>query len=137
MPKTTEMYPSRFLKASDFEDGDRALTIADLRTERIGQGSQADDKWVLFFQEEEKGLVLNKTNTIIIAKLYGDDTDNWVGKQVTLYATEVQFKDDMVDAIRVRSKPPRKPAKPTRPASGPVAQPTPAAAEVDDDGIPF
>jgi hypothetical protein len=66
---------------------------------------------VLFFREEEKGLVLNKTNTTIIAKLYGDDTDDWVGKPVTLYATEVQFQGDMVDAIRVRNKPPRQPRK--------------------------
>jgi hypothetical protein len=129
MPKTSEMYPSRFLKASDFEDGDRALTIADIRSERVGQGAQADDKWVLFFKEEEKGLVLNKTNTTIIAKLYGDDTDDWFGKPVTLYATEVQFKDDMVDAIRVRSKAPR-PARKEK-----VNVPSPP--EADDDDEPF
>jgi hypothetical protein len=109
------MFPSRFLKAVDFADGDQTLTIADIREERIGQGRDADDKYVVYFEELEKGLVLNKTNSGIISKLHGDDTDDWIGKEVTLYSAEVQFKDDMVDAIRVRSKPPRKAGKAPQP----------------------
>lgn len=109
MPKISDMYPSKWLRSADCEDGDLVLTIADIKQEKIGQGSQADDKWVLSFEEEEKGLVLNKTNTNTIARLYGDDTDDWIGKQITLFATEVQFQGDMVEAIRVRSKPPRQP----------------------------
>lgn len=130
MPKTSEMYPSRFLKASDVEDGDLTLTIAEVRLERIGQGSQADDKWVLFFSEDEKGLVLNKTNTNTIAKLHGDDTDDWVGRPVTLYATEVQYQKDMVDAIRIRSKPPRSARKE-------VKANVPAQPSTDASDIPF
>ncbi len=126
MPKTGDMYPSRYLKASDCEDGDITLTIKEIRQERIGQGRDADDKWILFFEEEEKGLVLNKTNTNTIAKLYGDDTDDWDGKQVTLFSTEVSFQGDMVEAIRVRSKPPK--------ARGKVAKTAPAE---DDDGEEF
>ncbi len=116
MPKLNEMFPSRWLKASDFEDGDQVMTISDLKTEKIGQGRDADDKWVLFFEEDEKGLVLNKTNTNTIAKLHGDDTDEWIGKQVTLFATEVQFQSEMVEAIRIRSKPPRQAKAKTAPA---------------------
>jgi hypothetical protein len=132
MPKTSEMYPSKWLRSADCEDGDLVLTIADIKQERIGQGSQADDKWVLSFEEEEKGLVLNKTNTNTIAKLYGDDTDDWIGKQVTLFATEVQFQGDMVEAIRVRSKPPRQPrAKAARPV---VAR---EPGDDDPDAVPY
>jgi hypothetical protein len=134
MPSVNDMYPSKWLKASDCEDGDMVLTISGIVQERIGQGSQADDKWVLNFEEEEKGLVLNKTNTNTIAKLYGNDTDDWIGKQVTLFATEVQFQGDMVEAIRVRSKPPRKPgAKVTKPVTAKVEE----VAEEAEGDIPF
>jgi hypothetical protein len=139
MPSINEMYPSDWLKASDCQDGDMTLTITNITKERIGNGRDAQDKWALYFEEVEKGMILNKTNTMTIAKLYGDDTDDWIGKKVTLYATEVQFQKEMVDAIRIRSKPPRKPTRPTqptRPASHPVAQPTPAPG-ADEDDIPF
>jgi hypothetical protein len=132
MPKTSQMFPSKWLKASDFEDGDAVMTIREVTQETIGQGKDAAEKFVLYFEEEERGLVLNKTNVGTIAKLHGDDTDDWIGKQVTLFATEVQFQSEMVEAIRVRSKPPRRPgAKVERPAA-PAA--TPAE---DDDQVPF
>jgi hypothetical protein len=62
---------------------------------------------VFFFEEEEKGWSSTRPTPPSIAKFYGDDTDDWIGKKVTLYATEVQFQKEMVDAIRVRSKAPR------------------------------
>jgi hypothetical protein len=131
MPRIGDMYPSKWLKASDCEDEDLVVTIDRVVEEEIGQ--QRDLKWVLYFKELDKGLVLNKTNTTTIAKLWGDNTDDWEGCQVTLYATEVQFQGDMVEAIRVRSKPPKakKPAKPT-PAVQPVNE-----EEHNSDEVPF
>jgi hypothetical protein len=132
MPKVSELFPSKWLKASDFEDGDATLTIREVGQETLGQGKDAVVKFVLFFEEEDRGLVLNKTNVNVIAKLHGDDTDDWIGKQVTLYATEVQFQSEMVEAIRVRTKPPRRPGvKAEKPK-------TPAADPADDDSdVPF
>lgn len=131
MTKISDMYPSRWLKASDCEDEDLAVTIDRIVEEEIGQAR--DLKWVVYFKELDKGLVLNKTNTTTIAKLWGDDTDDWEGCQITLYATEVQFQGDMVEAIRVRSKPPKgkKPSRPS-PAVMPVNE-----KEHDSDEIPF
>ena len=107
MPKLKEMFPSKYLRAADFEDGDAVVTIERLEEDNVGMGKDAKDVWVLFFDELDKGLILNKTNTNTIAKLYGDDTDDWIGKKVTLFATEVQFQSEMVEAIRVRSKAPK------------------------------
>jgi hypothetical protein len=56
------------------------------------------------FSDHDQGFVLNKTNTTTIAKLHGNDTDDWVGKQIVLFATECQMGADMVDCVRVRSK---------------------------------
>lgn len=133
MPRVSDMVPSKYLKAADVEESP-VLTIADVKEESIGQGAQADNKWILYFAEEEKGLVLNRTNINTIAGLYGDDTDDWEGKKITLFATQVDFQGKQVDAIRVRNKPPK-----TKEAKAPKAEPVTAAPAVDpdDDQPPF
>lgn len=129
MPTVNDMFPSKYLRAADCDDGDLVLTIRGVNPERIGQ----DDKWIVLFRETDKTLVLNKTNTKVITKLYGDDTDNWVGQQVTLFGTEVDFQGDMVPAIRIRSKVPKKTA-----TGQAVPKPTKPATEDDtEDVVPF
>jgi hypothetical protein len=61
---------------------------------------------VLYFVGHQRGLVLNVTNGLAIASLYGDETDAWRGRWVTLYPTTCQFGNRMVDCIRVRAFPP-------------------------------
>jgi hypothetical protein len=51
---------------------------------------------------------LNKTNGRAIAKALGDETRGWAGKDIVLVPTEVDFRGDMVDAIRVRTPQPEK-----------------------------
>jgi hypothetical protein len=127
MPKLSEMFPSKYLKPTDIEDEDAALTIKSIKAEEVGQ--ERDNKYVLYFKEIDKGLVMNKTNTQTIAKvLKSDDTDEWIGKQITLYATEVEFKGESILGIRVRLKAP----KTSKPAA--VAE---VKSEDDDDESPF
>ena len=59
-------------------------------------------KIALSFQNKEKSLVLNKTNAIAIAHVYGPECKDWLGKQIILYSTKVDYAGQMVDAIRVR-----------------------------------
>lgn len=114
-----DLYPSRFLKAEDFEEGEvKTRTIKQVEIEELGQGKEAKSKPVVFFRDDEKQLVLNKTNAVIIAKLYGDETDDWLGKRITMYAVEVESFGDVVRAIRVRTTAPKA-------ATAPKAQPAP------------
>lgn len=134
MPRVSDMVPSKYLKAADVEESP-VLTISHVKEETIGQGAQADKKWILFFEEEEKGLVLNRTNINTIAGLYGDDTDDWEGKKITLFATQVDFQGKQVDAIRVRNKQPKtREAKPAKTEPAPAPAPT---VDPDDDQPPF
>lgn len=133
MPKISDMQPSKYLKASDAEDGDLILTMSTVKEETLGMGREAEMKWVLYFEEQPKGLVLNKTNMNTIAKLYGNDTDDWEGKKVAIFATEVQFQSEMVEALRIRSKPPKGKGKPDGKVEGKPGSPaasTPVAASV-------
>jgi len=106
------------------------LTITEVEIKEVGQGKDAETKPVISFKEVEKALVANKTNCNTIAKLTGsDDTDDWVGHKIRLVTMEVQFKDELVNAIRVSGKPVK--AAPKK-VEAPVQQ-----EGKDDDSIPF
>jgi hypothetical protein len=142
-----EAFPTKHLSAKvDFGDGlDKILTIHDAQMERMGQGKQAEDKIVVYFSEIEKGLVLNKTNATTISKVCGsDDTDDWIGKRIAIFATETEFAGDQIECIRVRLKAPvAKKAAPPKPASKPAPalavtdNDVEAGEAIDDEDIPF
>lgn len=123
--KLTEAYPSAFLKADDLNGKQVRLTIEDVTLEEIGQGKDKEKKLIVSFVGKEKKLVLNKTNAKTISKLYGDETDGWIDKDIIIAAREVEFQGDMVWSIRVSL------SKPT------AAEPVAAAAKGDDANVPF
>jgi len=73
------------------------LTIKDVELREIN-GKQ---KLVLRFFETEHMLVLNRTNAIILAENFGEDTDNWMGRQLKLKQVKRVFQGKLVDAIEV------------------------------------
>lgn len=120
-------FPSKYLKADVDVSEDVIATIKTVKIENVGQGAKTEQKPVVFFQELEKGLVLNKTNATMIAKIAkSDDTDDWKGTKIRLIATEVEYQGQIVMGIRVREL--KRAAKPA-----PDAQ---ADAPTDDE-IPF
>jgi hypothetical protein len=76
--KTSQMIQSKFLKKEDFPSPE-ILTIKDVSLEEVGKG---DTRWVLFFKEKAKGIVLNVTKIKQLEAAYGDDSDMWNGKKV-------------------------------------------------------
>ena len=108
-------FPIRWIKSGDLGDGDMVVTVKSCSVETVGQGENAEDKPVLYFEESEKGMVLNVTNANTIAGLYGPETDGWIGKRIALFATEVDFAGKQTLAIRVRMK------SPTNGAAKPVS----------------
>lgn len=105
--KLNDCYPSKYLTAADLDGQDLLFTITKATLETLGQGADAEDKLVLSLKGEAKGFVCNKTNATAIAKHLGsDDTDDWIGKNITLGPREVQFGKDMVWSIRVIGRPP-------------------------------
>lgn len=99
--KRNEAFPTGFFKAADFENGNLTLTIKSIAMKSIGQGDDATDKPHLSFNEDHRELALNLTNWNFIADVYGDESDEWIGKQITLYKARVPFGGKIVDAIRV------------------------------------
>lgn len=103
-----DFFPSKYLKVQDLpEKEDLILTIEKFQDEIVGQGSNAESKPVLYFNEiPDKPLVLNRTNATTISNLYGLNPYQWVGKKITLYPTEVTFQGKTMMGIRVRMRRP-------------------------------
>ena len=134
--KISETFPSQYLKCADLNGKPWDMKIRTVVLEDLGQGNDKEEKPVTYFHNAQKGLVLNKTNANTIVKAYGDDTGNWTGKDVQVFPTQVEFKGETVDAIRVRvakEAPPQ--PQPSTPAVTPNAAPM-ADVELNDQ-IPF
>lgn len=102
-----QAFPSIFLKAADLGETKPRAIIENCEMITLDSG---DEKPILRFENKKQGLVLNKTNAAILSKAFGDETDTWRGKSIVLYVAKVQFKSDMVDAIRVDADQPAEPA---------------------------
>ena len=127
--KINEAFPSKFLKAADLQGRHVRLQIHKVQLEDIGDDAA---KPVLYFQNKQKGLVLNRTNAQTITDAYGDDTDHWTGCEVELFSTKVLFQSRMVDAIRLNIPPQQRAPAPTPPTQAPAG----GGKDFDDD-IPF
>jgi hypothetical protein len=98
-----ELYPSKYLRCSDLNGQPMRVTIANLTRENIG----GEAKVVMAFTNGTKSLIVNKTNAKAIAKVLNEpDTRGWRGKDIILVPAQVDFRGDLVDAVRVRAAPP-------------------------------
>jgi len=103
--KQNEAFPSSYLKAEDFVEGEeKELTIAKLTIEEMTARDQSkENKPVLHFQNFDKAIVVNATNWKRLVQVTGaDDSDNWAGKKITLYTEIVDAFGEMKPAIRVK-----------------------------------
>lgn len=105
MPKPTnfdELYPGRFLKAGLFKGSKPTLTIKDVDVEELeGQLGKKQSKGVISFVERPMELCLNKTNGLCLKAMFGKELQNWIGKRVTLFASQY----DGEECIRVWGSP--------------------------------
>lgn len=108
------LFPSKYVKAVDLGDKVVTVTIRDMTVEKLGFGNEQESKPVLWFANATKGLVLNRTNAMIIASLYTPETDNWKGKQISLYAARVKAFGAWHDAVRVKEQIPARNVTPSR-----------------------
>jgi hypothetical protein len=102
--KANELCPAPHLEAADLNGKDVVLTIEKVGFNNVGQAQVK--KGIVYFSDADRGLVLNRTNTKRIIGIYGNETDSWVGKKITLYPSEADFQGNTVPCIRVREKAP-------------------------------
>jgi len=96
--KRADMFPGRFLRATDLDGHAPIVTIARVDLTNIG----GTLKPVVYFVGKDRGMVLNKTNAAAIELITGElDTDRWAGRRIRLTTQDVDFQGKRVPAIRV------------------------------------
>lgn len=132
---------SRFFKAADLTQ-EKKLRIKDVTEEWIGTGADKEKKLVVWFTNDERGLVLNRVNNRTIRGAFGDPIEGWKGKIIILFPTMAEFRGKMGPALRVRIPPPKgngqgqAAAAPAGPPPPPPSATTSVADDLDDE-IPF
>lgn len=117
---------SSYLTKDDFPRPALA-TITKLTQEIVKDDDGSETKWCLHFEEFDRGLILNKTNIRLVAAFLGNDTADWMGRQVVIYCDpNVSFGGRTVGGLRLR-QPKQQQAKPA-----PTSQPS-AFEDIEDD----
>lgn len=94
---------SRFFRAEDLKNEIR-LKMKNGTEEKMADG---EVKLTVWFTNDKRGLVLNRTNNRTIRAAFGDPVDGWSGKIIVLYPTTAEFRGKMGPAMRVRIPPPK------------------------------
>lgn len=155
MAKMGQFFKSNYFSADSLLDGDITLTISHCEPvvfESRDKTKNDEQKMVVFFHEDERGLALNVTNWNSISEIAGDeDTDNWTNVRITLFRKKDKgFGGGLVWCVRVKEPNEAAAPKPTpqqRPSNRQVLQESqgrrqPQATErqypeVDESDIPF
>ena len=82
-----QLFPGRFIKAGEMTDKPVTLKIKSVVLDAI-EAEDGTEKMqaVVNFVEIKRQWALNKTNAQCLVAMWGHDSDDWVGKRVTLFA---------------------------------------------------
>lgn len=100
------LFKGDYITAVEFGGKCPTMTIA--RVEEVGlegDDGKVKTKGVVWFRETPRGFVLNRTNATCIAAMFGDETEDWSGKRITLHAQPVKLGPKTVPGIRVKGSP--------------------------------
>jgi hypothetical protein len=131
------VYGSRFLSAGDITavGGKKRVKIAKVEMADLRQdsGGVTRRKFILYFEGQDKGMVLNVTNAGTLKEALGKSPAKWVGVEVGLYVEQVTFGNKRVPGLRLKVllKPVSPPVRPASALTTPV--PAPDRFELDDN----
>lgn len=97
--------PSKYIKAISLQGRDKTVTITAIKLEELErEDNTKETRGLISLAETTKRWVLNVTNVKSLVALFGTETDNWLGKKVTIFPEPNSMSDSGV-AIRVRGSP--------------------------------
>jgi hypothetical protein len=91
---------ARFFRAADLE-AEVKLHIKTVAEELVVQ----QKKLVVWFTNDERGLILNKTANKVLREAFGDDCAGWAEKIIVLFPSTHNIRGEMVPSLRVRIPP--------------------------------
>jgi len=100
--KISELYPRRFARGSDLK-GPATVTIKEITQEELHPAGRPVKKFVLWFTETPRGVILTRPLALQLAKVLGDDTAIWKDKKITLYPEPMIVAGRACVAIRAKA----------------------------------
>ncbi len=101
--KLKDMFPRRYATGDDLQGKAVTLTIIRLAEEKMhpNPASPPVNRWVLYFDKARKGVILSRTLAYNVAEALGsEDSDEWIGKRITLYPEPITVAGKKRTAIR-------------------------------------
>lgn|SRR5512139_16336 len=108
---------SKYLKQTDVGEDGMVLTIKGFKQEDLeSDDGSTETKVILYFMEDMKPMVLNKTNSQLLGKATGASTAGEArGKQIVVYSDpSVGFGGKMTGGLRIKRYSTGTPAQPTK-----------------------
>ena len=131
----------KYLKKSDVGEDGMVLTIKGFKLETVKGDEGDEEKVVLYFVEEVPPMILNKTNSSLLAVVTGAQrAGDAKGKQVVVYDDPtISFGGKITGGLRIKKVPgaPRTPAAAPRAAAARAAAPQREPGSDDDKGVDF
>jgi hypothetical protein len=134
MVHISEMTHSKYFKKEDFQKP-QLFTISALRKEAVKdpETNTSEEKWVIYVEEKDQGLVLNKTNIYKLGELFGEEAETWVGCKIVMFNDPTVSFGNSRGGIRIRA--PK--TSPRAPLGTSLAQTPKPAPDMEDEEIPF
>jgi len=83
--------------------GPATVTIKEITQEELHPAGRPVKKFVLWFTETPRGVILTRPLALQLAKFLGDDTASWKDQKITLYPEPMNVAGRACVAIRARS----------------------------------
>lgn len=129
MTDVRSFFEKKYIGSWDIPD-EGAVVVIDRCVGGVIEGMDGlkQRKPILYFRNVKnlkKGMVFGATVAKTMIALYGKDVEGWVGKPITLYATQTNGKGgEIVDCIRVKPVVPQMPGKDAPKVGGDAPPPT-------------
>ena len=116
-----DVYGSKFLSAADLNGQRKRVKVVDTEVSDLREkDGSTKRKYIVWFETEEKALVLNKTNALRLAQAFGKAREGWSGAVIELYSEMTSLGKE---GIRLRPVRPPQQQKPQTPPALPEEPP--------------
>jgi len=136
LPSTADfdrVFGSKYVSKDDIGNERIHTNITDIKLEQVREkDGTTKSKYVVYFADLEKGLVLNSTNGKALQAVLGKDASRWIGAEVIVFVDFSVIFNNNRGGVRLQVLPPKKP-----PAKRPGPAPTDPDLNDDDDDILF
>lgn len=113
------LFDRDYIGAFDLQGRDVTVTISKvIGGELTAMGGRKSRKPILYFAGKERGMIMNKTNSKVVAAMFGNFVEAWIGKRITLFVSQTRdpATGGECDCLRVR------PTAPTGKADAPAEE---------------